>query len=81
MTASEMLNLVQVGATDSLRRKLKKFGMKERMIHLQRCIPFIKDDKKYINFFRKNFSVELGALITAEGDIERAIELYKKAEK
>lgn len=76
-----MINLINVGATDRLRKKLKKFGMNERMIHLQKCIPFIKDSKRYIKFFKENFSAEIGALVIADGDIDVAVDIYKKASK
>lgn len=79
MTASEILNLINIGATDHLRMKLKKYGIEERMRVLSLCIPHVKDSGRSLKFFKENFSVELGALVVAEGDIEKAVSLYKNA--
>ena len=79
MKPSEILNLINIGAVDHLRMKLKKYGIEERMKVLNLCIPYVKDSGKSLKFFKENFSVELGALIVAEGDIDKAVSLYKNA--
>lgn len=80
MTAQEAINLINVGGTDHLRKKLKKYGLEDRMKILRDCIPYVSSSGKSLKFFKENFSKEIGALLTTNNNIEKAVELYRKAE-
>lgn len=79
MTGTEIHTLLQAGATDRVRKKLIRMGIRDRLITLDNCIPYIKASPVNLGFFRKNFSVELGALISAERNITKAERLYRIA--
>jgi hypothetical protein len=80
MKATEINQLIQIGATDRVRKKLKRMGMEDRLKSLFGCIPYI-DNPKSIDFFKKNFSVELGAIIEAKGNLSSAETLYRQSKK
>lgn len=80
MKATEINQLIQIGATDRVRKKLKRMGMEDRLKSLFGCIPYI-DNSKSIDFFKKNFSVELGAIIEAKGNLSSAETLYRQSKK
>lgn len=77
MTPTQAINLINAGGTDNLRRKIKKYGIPERMKFLKGCIPYIKSSNKSLKFFRDHFAIEIGSLITAEEDIDKAVKLYQ----
>ncbi len=79
MTGTEIHNLIQVGATDRVRKKLIRMGLPDRLRTLDACIPYIKASPINLRFFQKNFSVEIGALIAAERNITKAERLYRTA--
>jgi len=81
MKAAEVFNLINVGGTDHLRKKLKKYGLEERMKVLKDCYPHVGSSNRSLKFFKENFSVELGALASVECDVDRAVQLYRRAEK
>lgn len=77
MNGPEMTSLIEMGATDSLRSKLKRYGIADRMKHLAQAIPFVGQSEKTLEFFRENFSQEIGALLLSGSDTVRATALYK----
>ena len=79
MTGTQIHSLIQAGATDRVRKKLIRMGLRDRLKTLDNCIPYIKASSTNLNFFRKNFSVEIGALISAERNITKAERLYRTA--
>jgi len=81
MKATEIDTLIKIGATDRVRKKLKRMGISDRLTSLYGCIPYIlhPTDSKTISFFKKNFSVELGAIITANGNLGKAETLYRQS--
>jgi len=81
MKQDEINQLLRAGATDQVRRKLKRLSILDRMKVLNSCIPMIKDNPRNKKFFGDNFSVEIGALLYAEGDVEVATNLYHTSKK
>lgn len=79
MTGQEANTLIEVGATDRLRKKLKRMAIPERLAALQNCMPIVGNNNKNLRFFRDNFSVELGAILQAEGDLTKATELVRNS--
>jgi hypothetical protein len=79
MRAESMVNLINIGATDTVRQHLKRMSLKERLPALHALIPYVKETQLTLEFFRKNFSQEIGALISAEYNYERAESLYNTA--
>lgn len=77
MKEFELSNLVQIGATDRVRSYLKKLTIPERVKMLHALIPYINVDAKSLQFFRENFSKEIGALIMANYDYDEAVKLYR----
>ena len=77
MNGLEMTALINAGATDSLRAKLKRLAIGERMKKLQLAIPYVKQNEKTLAFFGNNFKQELGALMVSSGDVKRATALFK----
>jgi hypothetical protein len=77
--AQEVNQLLRYGAQDRVRKKLKKLALPERMKSLSACIPFVKASQQSLKFFKENFSAEIGAILIAEGDIDRAVSLYHAA--
>jgi hypothetical protein len=78
MKSSQLINLLKIGAKDRVRATLKKYAMPERLKILSELKEFALSDKKYFMFFKDHFSVELGAIIAADGDLNRALEIYSK---
>jgi hypothetical protein len=79
MTTQEVNSLLQVGAKGKVRQYIKKLGIPQRMQFLAGCIPLVKQSQSNLKFFKENFSVEIGAILTAEGDVSKATELYRTA--
>ena len=81
MRVEEINQLLRFGAKDRVRKKLKRLAIPERMVSLNDCIPIVKQSPVNLKFFKENFSVELGAIMLAEGDLDRAVKLYNSAKK
>jgi hypothetical protein len=81
MTGLEIHSLIQAGATDRARKKLKRMGMSDRLKTLKDCIPYVNADSRNLKFFKENFAVELGAIYAADHDLEKAETLYRSASK
>ena len=79
MTGAEINGLINVGATDRVRQKLKRMGLKDRLYTLQKCIPYVNATTESLRFFRENFSQELGAIMMSPEDLEKAERLYRSA--
>lgn len=79
MTGREISNLINLGAVDRVRNKLKRQGIGDRLATLNDCIPYVTKTKANLAFFKKHFATELGAIMEAENDLEKAEELYRKA--
>jgi transcription initiation factor TFIIIB Brf1 subunit/transcription initiation factor TFIIB len=79
MNGQEIDTLIRFGATDKARRHLKRLGMNARMKLLQDCIPNVNATEKSLKFFKENFSREIGALMMAEQDIDKAVVIYNNA--
>lgn len=77
MNGLEMTALINAGAIDSLRAKLKRLAIGERMKALQQAIPYVRQNDKTLKFFGENFKQELGAIMLSDGDLKRATSLYK----
>lgn len=81
MNGHEIDTLIRYGATDRARKHLKRLGMNARMKLLQDCIPNVNATPQSLKFFKEHFSREIGALMMAEQDIDKAVELYNTAKK
>jgi len=81
MRVEEINQLLRFGAKDRVRKKLKRLAIPERMVSLNDCIPIVKQSPVNLKFFKENFSVELGAIMLAEGDLDQAVKLYNSAKK
>lgn len=81
MRVEEINQLLRFGAKDRVRKKLKRLAIPERMTSLNDCIPIVKQSPINLKFFKENFSVELGAIMLAEGDLDQAVKLYNSAKK
>ena len=79
MNGFEISNLVQAGAVDKARQKLKKLSIPDRLRCLNECIPYVKQSPHTLDFFQKHFAAEIGALIMAKYEIEKATQLYNTA--
>lgn len=79
MTGSEINDLIRVGATDRVRKKLKRMGLKDRLKVLHKCIPYVNVTTESLKFFKENFSLELGAIMMASEDLDKAESLYRSA--
>jgi len=79
MTAQEINTLIGYGATDKARLYLKKQAIPQRLKTLQECLPAVNQDEKTLKFFKENFSTEIGAIMMAEQDLEKAEHLYRAA--
>ena len=71
--------LLDSGAYDRLRKKLKKLSIGPRFKVLRESIPLVKTSPQTINFFQRNFSVEIGAILMASEDLEKAESIYRAA--
>lgn len=79
MNGFEINNLIVAGAVDKARQKLKKLAIPDRLRCLNECIPYVKQTPSSLDFFQKNFAQEIGALIMAGYNIEKATDLYNTA--
>jgi hypothetical protein len=79
MTGKEIDTLIRYGAVDRARKHLKRLSIKPRMQLLQDCIPNVNATTESLKFFKENFSREIGALMMAEQDIDKAVTLYNTA--
>lgn len=77
MNGLEMTALINAGATDSLRQKLKRMSIGDRMKKLQLAVPYVKQNEKTLKFFGENFKQELGALMLSDNNVARATALFK----
>ena len=80
MDGQQIDNLIQVGATDTVRKKLKRLGIPARLKTLKSCIPYVSQSTESLAFFRNNFAKELGAIMMSEDDLEKAERLYRTAQ-
>ena len=81
MTAFELNNLIGLGALDKVRSSLKRLSLKERLPLLVELIPYVNSTPAHLKFFRDHFANEIGALIQAGMDLDRAERLYRLAKK
>ncbi len=79
MRAQEASALVNMGAESRVRQYLKRLSLKERLPLLHDLIPYVDSTPGSLKFFRDNFSQEIGALISAKYDYEKAEKLYNTA--
>jgi hypothetical protein len=80
MKEQRITDLLRAGAYDRLRRDLKRLAIRPRMEVLSGYIPHIKSaTTESHDFFRKHFSIEIGSIVTAVGDLEKAESLYRSA--
>jgi hypothetical protein len=79
MRAQEASALVNMGAESRVRQYLKRLSLKERLPLLHDLIPYVDSTPGSLKFFRDNFSQEIGALISAKYDYEKAEKLYNMA--
>ena len=76
MTANQLNNLLQIGASDRVRAHLKKLSLRDRLPALHDLIPYVNDTPSNLKFFHENFAREIGALITADYDYKKAESMY-----
>ena len=79
MKAPELNQLLNAKAYDRIRKKLKRLGMHERMTSLKEGFNLINTSAANLKFFKENFSVEIGAILVAKGDIDEAVSLYNRS--
>ena len=79
MTGHQISRLVDYGATDRVRKYLKKLGIYQRLTVLNECVPHVKSSPKSLKFFKENFSIEIGAILMAEHDLKKAESLYRSS--
>ena len=79
MRAQEIHALINMGASDRVRRYLKKLSLKDRLPALHDLIPYVDNTPQNLKFFRDHFSQEIGALISAGYDYVKAEKLYNTA--
>lgn len=79
MSPTTINQLVELGAQTRCREYLKKLALPQRMETLKAAIPWVNETPKTLKFYRDNFSQEIGALLKAEQDIEKAVGLYRRA--
>lgn len=79
MKGIEINSLLQAGASDRVRKKLKRMGLSDRLKSLHSCVPYVNVTPTNLKFFKENFSVELGAIMAAKEDLIKAEELYRTA--
>ena len=79
MRADKAINLIRVGAQDTVRQYLKRLSLKDRLPVLHEMVPYVNDTPENLKFFRSNFSQEIGALIAAEYDYAKAEKIYNAA--
>ena len=81
MKAFEINHLLQVGAQQRVRQHLKKLSLKDRLPALHECIPYVSASPVTLKFFGDNFAQEIGALISASFDHDKAERLYNTAKQ
>lgn len=81
MRAQEASALVNMGAESRVRQYLKRLSLKERLPLLHDLIPYVDQTPQSLKFFKENFSQEIGALIVANYDYEKAEKIYHGAKK
>jgi hypothetical protein len=81
MTGQEIETLLRYGAVDRARKHLKRLAIPQRMKLLRECIPTVNVTTESLKFFKENFSVEIGALMIAEQDLDKAVSLYRTSKK
>jgi hypothetical protein len=79
MRADKAINLIKVGAQDTVRQYLKRLSLRDRLPVLHEMVPYVNDTPENLKFFRNHFSQEIGALIAAEYDYTRAEKIYNAA--
>ena len=81
MNGLQINNLLQVGAQQKVRQNLKKLSLRDRLPVLHECIPYVSATSTTLKFFQENFAQEIGALISANYDYEKAELLYNVAKR
>lgn len=81
MRAWEASALVNMGAGDRVRQHLKRLSLKDRLPLLHDLIPYVDSTPLSLKFFRDNFAQEIGALVSAGYDYEKAESLYNGAKR
>lgn len=81
MTAERIVYLVNAGAYLEVRSRLKRLSLKDRLPTLWETTPYVNSTPECLHFFRENFALELGALMMAKGDFEKAEKLYNQAKE
>lgn len=81
MNTTTIISLIQAGATDKARKDLKRESLKDRLVSLQKCMPYVNQSHQTLDFFRKHFATEIGAILTANNDLVKAEDLYHQAMK
>jgi len=81
MKASDVNSLLRVGAYDRLRKKLKRLAIPERMSSLKESLHLVNSSPGSLKFFQENFSIEIGAILTANHDLTKAVKLYEKSKR
>jgi len=76
MTANQLNNLLQIGASDKVRAHLKKLSLRDRLPVLHDLIPYVNDTPGNLKFFHENFAREIGALISSGYDYPKAEKMY-----
>ncbi len=79
MRAPQIVHLINAGATGQVRQYFKKLSLKDRLPELHNVIPYLSDTPANLKFFREHFSQEIGALIAAGYDYEKAEKIYNAA--
>jgi hypothetical protein len=74
-----MVHLINQDAPLQVRQHLKKLSLKDRLPVLHDLIPYVNETPRNLKFFRENFSQEIGALISANYDYEKAEKIYNTA--
>ncbi len=81
MRAQQISHMIGVGAKQQVRHDLKRLSLKDRLPLLHDLIPYVNQTPENLEFFRDNFSQEIGALIAAQYDYEKAEKLYNTAKR
>lgn len=79
MRAEQVTHLIAAGALQRVRQHYKRMSLKDRLPALHDLIPYVNDTPENLKFFREHFSQEIGALIAAAYDYEKAEKLYNTA--
>ena len=79
MRAAQLNGLLLSGAESTVRQHLKKLSLKDRLPVLHDLIPYVDQTPQNLKFFRDHFSQEIGALVSAKYDYEKAERLYNTA--